>query len=52
MPQAVERLRKMRAERCPLDLAMCGPPLTLTGTLSGVEVSLGWGKLGRAHTQV
>lgn len=42
-------LRKTRTGRCPLGLAMWGPPLTLTGVLSGWKSA--WDKLGRAHTQ-
>ena len=44
-----ERLRKTRTERCPLDLAMWEPPLTLTGALSGWKSA--WAKRRRAHTQ-
>lgn len=47
--RAAEKLRKKRMERGPLDLAMWGSPLTLTGVLSGWKSA--WDELGRAHAQ-
>lgn len=35
MSRATQRRRKMRTERCPLDLATQGPPATLGGSQFG-----------------
>lgn len=43
MSRAAERFRKMWTERCPLDLAMCGPLVTLTGLVSEGGSQLGGG---------
>lgn len=49
MSRAAERLKKMRTESCPLDLAYGGLPLTLTIAISEGAISLGWVKLGVGH---
>lgn len=49
MSRAAERLRRMRTERCPLDLAHGGPLLTLTIAISEGAISLRWVKLGAGH---
>lgn len=52
MSRAAERL-KVRTERCPLDLAVWGPLLTLTIAVSDGGINLGWLSWGvGACTQV
>lgn len=43
MSRAAERLKNMRTERCPLDLAVWGPLLTLTAAVSEGGIQLGMG---------
>lgn len=43
MSRAAERWRKMRTERCLLDLTTWGPLVTLTGAVSEGGKSAEWG---------